>query len=227
MLKAIIFDFDGIIANTEPTHLEAFKRILNEKGIELTDTDYYEKYLAFDDKRLLRELLKKNCITFTESYVDKLIQKKHNLINELFTTHVELFPGVVEFLNRIRERYILSIASGALKAEIEFILNKFNIADKFNNITSAEDVENCKPDPEVFKKSLATINDNTEDIVHSSECVVIEDSIHGVEAAIAAKMRCIAITNSYCQEYLIKADLVVNGFDEINIEMLEDIFSQN
>lgn len=227
MLKAIIFDFDGIIADTEPTHLEAFKQILNENGIELTDSDYYGKYLAYDDKKLFRELLKKNNLTYNESYVENLIQKKHKLINELFTTHVKLFPGVVEFLNKISQRYILSIASGALKAEIEFILNKFEIADIFNNITAADDVENCKPDPEVFIKSLATINDNAENIVHPSECLVIEDAIHGVEAAIAAKMRCIAITNSYHQEYLIKADLVVNGFDEINIEMLEEIFNQN
>lgn len=224
MLKAIIFDFDGIIADTEPAHLKGFKTTLKEINIELTDDDYYDKYLAYDDKRLFAEIIKDNDRKYTDSLLEDLIARKHRIMTKLFKEYVELFPGFMEFLNLIGDRYIISIASGALRSEIEFILRKFEIDKRFNNITAAEDVVNCKPDPEPFNLCLYIINRTNGTNIKPTECLVFEDSVHGLEAAKAAKMKCIAITNSYSHNTLKEADLIVNGFNEVNIEIMERLF---
>ena len=221
MLKAIIFDFDGIIADTEPIHLEAFKIVLKEHGIDLSDEAYFNKYLAFDDKTLFEKIFDDNGKNFSASLIGNLIEVKHLLINDLFKSRVKLFPGFTDFIELIKNSYVLSIASGALKSEIEFILNKYGLLNHFQNITSADEVLKCKPDPESFIASLQKINRSSKPEIYPHECLVIEDSVYGVEAAKSANMNCIAITNSYGRELLINADLVVDSFYEINLKVLD------
>ncbi len=224
MLKAIIFDFDGIIADTEPIHLEAFRIVLKEINIELSDQDYYKKYLAYDDKTLFKKILEDNRKEPAISIINNLIDKKHILITDLFTSHVSLFPGFEDFVKLINNRYVLSIASGALKAEIEFILSKYNLLRFFQSIIAADEVINCKPHPEPFLKALAKINGRREDKINPSECLVFEDSNYGVEAAKAAKMKCVGITNSYDSNTLKNTDLLVDSFKELNIDIIESLF---
>ena len=221
MLKAIIFDFDGIIADTEPIHLEAFKIVLKEHGIELSEDAYFKKYLAFDDKTLFKKIFDDNGKACSASFISNLIDVKHLLINDLFKSRVKLFPGFTDFFELIKDRYVLSIASGALKSEIEFILNKYGLLNYFQNITAADEVLKCKPDPESFNTSLQKINRPRESEIHPYECLVIEDSVYGVEAAKSANMNCIAITNSYGRELLKSADLIVDSFSEINLKVLD------
>ena len=223
MLKAIIFDFDGIIADTESIHLEAFKEVLKNREIDLTDKDYYNKYLAFDDRTLFETIFNENGIEYSESLIKDLIEVKHEIVDQLFRSKVNLFPGTTDFIELMNDKYVLSIASGALKPEIEFILNKFELFSYFQNITSAEEVIKCKPDPETFIKSLQKINFEEDPVILPSECLVIEDSVSGVSAAKSADMQCIAITNSYDRETLKNADLVVDSFKEIDNNAIEEI----
>ena len=227
MLKAIIFDFDGVIADTEPIHLEAFKKILNEKSVKLTDKDYYEKYLAYDDKTLFETILKKSGIPAGPEVINNLIENKLILMKSLFDTHVELFPGVLEFIELVHKKYVCSIASGALLAEIELILNKFDLLNIFQSITSADEVVNCKPNPEPFIKSLAKINLGREEKIKKEECLVFEDSIHGIDAAKAAGMKCIGIANSYDPEILKNADQIAASFLELNTVTIEQLFIED
>ena len=227
MLKAIIFDFDGIIADTEPIHLEAFKIVLKDINIELTDNDYYNKYLAYDDKTLFRKIIEDNGRNQDTTIINNLIDKKHLLITDLFTSHVSLFPGIEDFVKLVKDRYVLSIASGALKSEIEFILNKFDLLSLFHSIIAADEVMNCKPHPEPFFKALESINSSSEDKIETSECLVFEDSIYGVEAAKTAGMKCIAITNSYEHLEFKNADLVVDSFVGLKIDLIENLFNSN
>ncbi|MGI9535323.1 MAG: HAD family hydrolase [Thermodesulfobacteriota bacterium] len=225
MLKAIIFDFDGIIADTEPTHLEAFKRVLQEIDISLTDKDYYENYLAFDDKKLFSEVLKINKREIQDKLVKTLIRKKSILINRLFSEYVGLFPGFLNYLDNIKNRYRLAIASGALRSEIVFVLNKFNIENEFRVITAADDVVNCKPNPEVFIKSLKSLNETNNETILPEECLVIEDSAYGIRAAKEANMNCLAITHTYNEENLHEADILVNNFSDLDMMKVEKIFN--
>jgi len=224
MLKTIIFDFDGIIADTEPIHLEAFKIVLKDFSIELTDEDYFNKYLAYDDKTLFDKILLESGKDNSPVVINNLIDKKHIIIKSLIESNVVLFPGFTDFIKLIQNRYLICIASGALLAEIELILNKFRLLNFFHSITSADEVINCKPDPEPFIKALGKINKNRENMIKPSECLVIEDSIHGVDAAVAAGMSCVGITNSYNHEMLKDANVVVDSFNELNIDIIENIF---
>ena len=182
MLKALIFDFDGVIADTEPIHLEAFKIVLNDHGIVMTDEQYFNKYLAYDDKTLFEKIFTDNGREISENTINDLIEEKHILITELFSKHVAIFPGIDDFIKRSAEKYTLAIASGALKSEIEFILKKYSLDNYFQSITSADEVLNCKPDPEPFLKALKKINSNNDEI-KASDCLVLEDSVYGIEAA--------------------------------------------
>ena len=226
MLKAIIFDFDGVIADTEPIHLEAFKIVLNNREIVMTDEQYFNKYLAYDDKTLFEKIYTDNGREITEKIINDLIDEKHMLITELFSKHVAVFPGIEDFIKRSAGKYTLAIASGALRSEIEYILNKYRLDNFFQSITSADEVLNCKPDPEPFLKALDKIKKDKKEML-PSECLVLEDSVYGVEAAKAAGMKCVAVTNSYEHNFLNDADLVVDGFNELQTDTLEGLFNSD
>ncbi len=227
MLRVIIFDFDGIIADAEPLHLEAFRKVLRQDGIDISEKQYYDRYLALDDRTFFIEILKDSDRDFDDPMVEKYIEKKSTIFNKYLKEEIKLFPGVKEFVCRMNERYLLAIGSGALKHEIEFILHNNCIGEKFLVIVSAEDVQKCKPDPEVFLKVLQRINEILKpesDTVSPSECLVIEDSFSGIKAAKTAMMKSLAVTNSYTSERLGEADLIVKSLEDVSFEDLEGLF---
>ncbi|MCI0455184.1 MAG: HAD family phosphatase [Candidatus Dadabacteria bacterium] len=227
MLKAIIFDFDGVIADAEPIHLRAFQSVLSEEGINLSQKDYYDKYLAFDDKTCFEAVLRDNGIDFDRASIDILMLRKSGYYNKSIRENLIIFPGVVDFVRKAYGEYPLAIGSGALRHEIEFILECAGIRKEFKIIVSADDIENCKPNPEVFQKVLERINKLSSmksEILYPNECLVIEDSIAGINAAHTAGMKCLAVTNSYPYEKLSKADMIVRSLEELKIEELNKLF---
>jgi phosphoglycolate phosphatase len=227
MLKAIIFDFDGVIADAEPIHLRAFQSVLSEKGINLSQKDYYDKYLAFDDKTCFEAVLRDNGIDFDKALIGTLLSRKSGYYNKFIRENFIIFPGVLDFVKNVYGKYNLAIGSGALRHEIEFILECAGIRKEFDIIVSADDIENCKPNPEVFQKVLESINklgSMKSKILYPNECLVIEDSIAGINAAHAAGMKCLAVTNSYPYEKLSKADMIVRSLEELKIEELNKLF---
>ncbi len=213
-MKAIIFDFNGVIVDDEPLHLELFRKVLLEEGIFLTDEEYREKYLGFDDRGCFTAVLCDNARTpdaADDAYIHELIERKAEYYRQAIQERLLLFPGVVELVRRSAEQYPLAIASGALRGEIEFVLQRGEIRDCFSVIVAAEDVSECKPDPEGYLKALELLNALTDQEIQAHECLVIEDSIAGIEAAKAAGMRCIAVTNSYSANELTAADEIVTS----------------
>ena len=225
MLKAIIFDFDGVIADTEPLHLKAFQLTLEEKGITLSEEEYNDNYLAYDDKTFFKELLKDRNITNDEATVSEYINKKSDHFNNILKGNILILEGVPDFISQVSSRFPLSIGSGALRSEIVEILEYAGLRKHFDIIVSADDVENCKPDPEVYLKVLAHLNNSGADLISADECLVIEDSISGIMAAHSAGMRCLAITNSYSAENLSKAELVTDFLRSVSINQIEALFS--
>lgn len=216
-VKAIIFDFNGVIVDDEPLHLELFRKVLKEEMIFLTDEDYHEKYLGFDDRGCFIAVLCDNSRTpdaADDSFIQELIDRKAEYYRQAIQERMLLFPGVVDLVRRSAEAYPLAIASGALRGEIEFVLERGEIRDYFQVIVAAEDVSECKPDPEGYLKALAQLNAALNAEIQARECLVIEDSIAGIEAAKAAGMRCVAVTNSYKVEELHAADRVVATLEE-------------
>ena len=220
MLKAIIFDFDGVITDSEPVHLKMFQKVLGEMGLTISEKDYYEIYLGMDDKGCFSTLLKSNGIDSNFELIQSLIDKKTEYLMDYIKDNLFIYPGVVEFIETSYGKYLLAIASGALRHEIEFILEGAGIRSAFSIIVSAEDVSEGKPNPECFNKALDRLNEISRQPITTAECLVIEDSIAGVEAAKAAGMRCAAVTNTYNPDRLKMADIVVKGVADIDMEVM-------
>ena len=220
-LKAIIFDFNGVIVDDEPLHLELFRKVLLEEMIFLTDEDYFEKYLGLDDRGCFTAALCDNSRTpdaADDAFIHELIERKAEYYRQAIQERMLLFPGVVELVRRSAESYPLAIASGALRSEIEFVLERGAIQDCFHLIVAAEDVSECKPDPEGYIKALELLNAKLETEILPAECLVIEDSLAGIEAAKAAGMKCLAVTNSYKAEVLTNADKIVTSLVEVDLK---------
>ncbi len=226
MLKAIIFDFDGVIADTEPLHLKAFQLTLQDHGIELSDEEYFTRYLAYDDKTLFKELLKDRNIEHDDSKIADFMSQKSRHFESVLKGNILIIEGVPEFISKVKSSYPLSIGSGALRAEIIEILEYAGLKDDFKIIVSADDTEKCKPDPEVYLRVLRELNtlSSVSDEILAHECLVIEDSTSGIQAAHSAGMRCLAITNSYSAAELSDADLVVDSLKEISTKDIEGLF---
>lgn len=223
--RAIIFDFDGVIVDTERLHFEAFRQVLAEEGIPLTWEDYTRIYLAMDDKGCFSMALDRHRRQVTPEVVESLIGRKARYFHDLVSGSVILFPGVADFIRQAVARCPLAIASGALRDEIEFLLGKASLRAFFQVVVAAEDVRKGKPDPEAYITALTRLNRLRSDRpLRPSECLVIEDSLHGVAAARAAGMRCLAVANSYMAEELIAADLVVKSLEEADWRAIEAIF---
>lgn len=222
-LRMIIFDFDGVIADTEKSHFEMFRQSLLDEGVTLTWPEYCEKYLGYSDHECLEQVLTDKGRQCDSETIERIFQRKKVLFASFIERNSLIIPGVRRLLEELRsENIICSICSGALTEEIEFILNKERLRDFFAFIVSADDVSQSKPDPEGYRLCLDRINaaDTGPMKVLAGQCVVIEDSIWGIQAAHAADMRCLAVGTSYPVEKLREAEMVVNNLTQVNVALL-------
>jgi beta-phosphoglucomutase len=226
MLKAIIFDCDGVIADTEPLHLATAQKVLKEEGIYLTDQDYFNEYLALDDKGCFTKAFANHGRTISKEQLAELINRKALYVEPLMQVNLKLFPGINDFIERVSTKYPIAIASGARREEIDLILKHGNLEAYFPIIISTEDVVNSKPAPEAFLRAWSLLNESSNESIEQKECLVIEDSIHGVHAAHSAGMKCLAVTNSYAAELLSEAELVVTTLSGLSLEKIESLFEK-
>ncbi len=218
-LKAIIFDFNGVIVDDEPLHLELLRRVLEEEGLSLSDEDYHEKYLGYDDRGAFAAALtdqERAAQAANQTYIESLIERKARYYLDAINERMLFFPGVIELARRLAAEFPLAIASGALRHEIELVLTRGELRDCFRVIVASEDVSACKPDPEGYVKALARLNESMPGSIQPAQCLVIEDSVAGLEAARRAGMRCLAVTNSYTAAELTTADAVVTSLADID-----------
>lgn len=242
-LRAIIFDFDGVVANSEPVHLDAFQRILSELGYTLTAEEYYADYLGYDDRGCFRAFLTAHGRPPSEALLDDLVARKarvyiehisRRMLDDLVTDTAPgdpnsarqpiIFPGVRELVRDAASRYRLAIASGALRHEIEYILECAGLLKEFEHITSAEDIRRGKPDPEPFLHALAGLNRLTkpgQPTLEPGDCLVVEDSIPGIRAAHAAGMKVLAVAHTHTIQDLHEADALTHSLTDIKLPELE------
>ena len=227
VLRAIIFDFNGVLVDDEPIHLDMFQKVLKEKGLTLSEKDYYKRYLGLDDRGCFKLVYQDHGIILDESTLGELIRLKAGYYGAAIEKKIVVFPGVKELIPVLSLRFPLAIASGALRSEITMILESVRLKHYFQVIVSTEDVSEGKPNPEIFIKALTLLNKGKEDseVIRSSECLVVEDSKEGIRAARRAGIKCLAVTNSHPAEELTQANAVVKGLDEVTIAILEKIVS--
>jgi len=222
VLKAIIFDFDGVLADTEPLHFKMFQRVLHEEGLPLSEQDYYRKYVGLDDKGCFQAVLSLHGRLASPETVRRLVERKAALMLEQIKITPVVYPGIADFVKRTADRYRLAIVSGALRHEIELILESVSLRSSFEHITAAEDIRNGKPDPEGYLHALQALNRRA--AVQASDCLVIEDTIAGIQAAHAAGMRCLAVSTTYPADQLAGADAVTSALKGYELEALERRF---
>jgi len=218
MLRAIIFDFDGVVADSEPIHLAVFQRVLGEQGFFLSPEEYYAEYLGYDDKGCFRTFFTTHGQSPSDKTIDDLVARKAQTYLDHIKQNLIIFPGVCELVRDAASRHRLAIASGALRNEIEYVLECAGIRKEFEHITSAEDVRQGKPDPEPFVHALASLNRASRSgqvRLAPDDCLVIEDSIPGIRAARAAGMKVLAVTNTHTVQDLHEADALTHSLADV------------
>jgi len=227
MLKAIIFDFNGIIINDEPLHFAAMRDTVADFGILLAPEAYWSRYLPFDDTECLAAICRDNTFPLTAAEIEDALARKSCNYQKLLEGGLPLFPGVDQFIREAAGRYPLALASGARRKEIESTLELTGLKRYFLTIVAAEDFYRGKPHPESYLLALERLNAALKTPpIRPEECLVIEDSVGGVSGARAAGMACMAVTNSYPREALTAANRVVASLNEVHLESLQSIFEE-
>ena len=230
MLKAILFDFDGVILDSEEYHFEAFQRVFEEEGVSLTRKAYYRDCLGFNDVECFRWGLKGAGKIDEAGGIEALTERKAVQFEKLIRNQMRFFPGVCEFIRAAGERYPLAVTSMAQRGEIEMALRKADLADLFRLIVSGEDVEKTKPDPEAYEKTLHLLNvhlslTKTDREILPEQCLVIEDSSAGVTSAKAAGMNVLALAQTEEPDRLqASADHVLLSLEGVSLEEVEALF---
>lgn len=225
VIRAIIFDFNGVIADDETPHIMCFQKALAEAGLTLTAEDYYNGYCGMDERTCTRMLLEKRGGTWNEAELFRIAERKAELFRAHTALHKpSLFPGVVDFVQAAQGRYRIAIASGGRRTQIEAALSGTPIAFAFDVIVAAEDCSIGKPDPAMYLLALQRLNarGNSEHEITPPECLVLEDSVAGIRSAKAAGMRVLAVATTYPFDKLHEADGVLSTLERITPETAMD-----
>ena len=220
-LQAIIFDFDGVIADSEPLHFRAFQQALAEDGLELASKEYYARYLGYDDVGMFEAFGEDRGLPMDAARVQELVARKGLKLQAMMSAGSVLFPGAADFVRAAAQAVPIAIASGALRHEIVEIIEAAGVSDLFAAIVASGDTPESKPSPEPYRLAFERLRETTGTALDPRRCVAIEDSRWGLESARGAGLRCVGVTNSYPADELTGAELVVSGLQALTIEALD------
>ena len=228
MLQAVVFDFDGVIADSEPLHLRAYQAVLETEGISLTRDDYYTRYLGYDDVGLFTALTRDRGLAVEDVKIQEWIDRKSRIVEDLLSRDSILFPGAAACIRTFAARVPLAIASGALGHEIATVLEHAGLKECFSAIACASDGVPGKPEPDLYLLALTKLRGaGVVDRIDAGACIAVEDSQWGLEAALKAGLRCVAVTHTYTQSHLASADLVVDSLDDLTVARIDALMRDN
>ncbi|HEX5069009.1 MAG TPA: HAD family phosphatase [Vicinamibacterales bacterium] len=213
-VRAVIFDFDGVLADTEGEHLRAFQRVLAPIGVDLDERLYAERYLGYSDRDLIVALGRDLGRSWTGADISALVEAKQRGFAGSIGRGDLLYPSARACVTRLGAAWPLAIASGSLRDEIEPILKGGGLVDSFQVIVGAGDVARSKPAPDSYLEAARRLG------FAASEAVAIEDSPWGLDAARAAGCRTIAVTHS-CGSRPLTADVVVDSLADISPQLIQ------
>jgi HAD superfamily hydrolase (TIGR01509 family) len=222
-LQAIILDFDGVIANNEPLHFEAFRQTLAEQNIKLNKKDYYDRYLGYDDHGFALALAQDLGARIDQTWINDFVTRKGERLQALLDAKAVLFPGAAEFIRTAAGTVPMAIASGAQRHEINQILKVTDLDRHFTTIVSAGDTTESKPSPAPYRLAFEQLRKETALDLTLDRTVAIEDSQWGLESARAAGLRCVGVTTSYTASMLLGAELIAPSLDRLTLETLDQL----
>ena len=218
-----MFDFDGVIANSEPLHFRAFRDVLADADVDLSESDYYTRYLGYDDVGVFKAVGDASGRTWTGDRIAALVARKATCMEGLERDISVLFPGADAAVRRAAAAVPVAIASGALGAEIRRVLDRAGLTSCFTAIVSAEDTPASKPAPDPYLRAVQLLAAATGPL-SAAECVAIEDSVWGLDSARAAGLRTVAVAQTYAASAL-TADLVIPSIDALDLAALTRLWS--
>ncbi|HBQ50357.1 hypothetical protein A3B42_03865 [Candidatus Daviesbacteria bacterium RIFCSPLOWO2_01_FULL_38_10] len=215
MIKAVIFDMDGVISNTLPIHSEAESRVLLEYGIKMSPKQMAEEFNGVPDKRMFEIIFSR----FNKKLdYEQVAKRKWKLFQELARNNINPIAGALELINSLlKKEFLLAVASSAPIKIVDLVLNTLDLKEKIKCIVYTHEVEQGKPSPDIFLLVANRL------MVEPQYCVVIEDALLGIQAAKAAGMKCISITTTHTRDELKEADKVIDSFDELTMEEIKNL----
>jgi beta-phosphoglucomutase len=224
MPRAILFDFDGTIVLSEPLHFRAFAEVLGRRGITLSEPRYAERYLGLTDRECVARMIEDLSLREPGDVAGRLLAEKAEAMKTEISRGVPLCPGVETFVAAARERGALAVVSCGLRGEIRDVLARTGLDGFFSVVVSAEDVRAGKPDPEGYRLGWHRLRSAGLRDLTPAECLVVEDSPRGIDAALAAEMRVIALPHTCTAEELAAADRVYDSYSQVSWPELERLF---
>jgi beta-phosphoglucomutase len=212
---AIVFDFDGVLANSEPLHLRAYQAVLGDLGISIEREEYYASYLGFDDVGAFKAIARTRQQDWSDQQIAGLVARKTRVFDDMLGSAAVLYPTAAACVERLAERFPIGIASGALRHEIEAVLRSSSLDRHIRFIVAAGETLLSKPAPDPYRRAAELHG------LPSDRCVAIEDSRWGIESAKAAGLRCVGITHTYPAGELTTADAIIDSLDEFTVAMIE------
>jgi beta-phosphoglucomutase len=220
MIRAVIFDLDGTLVETEPLHFASFNQVLRLDGIEIGFEDYTTRLIGLNDRDCFTAVLRENRKDASDDHVAKLIARKTVVYQAMVAERDVLYPGAEKFVRDCAHRFPLMIATGTLRAEAEAILRRAGLRELFLDIIAADDVEHGKPEPDGFIAALGRIGYllRQRDPVLADECLVVEDTQAGIEAARRAGMKVLALCHMAQASELAAADVVRASISDLDLD---------
>ena len=218
--ESVLFDFDGILVDSEPMHYRAFTEVLDPLGMGFPWKEYVETYMGFDDRDAFREAFRAKRFDLDDARLANLVAAKSRAFQDEIRDGMTAYPGAVALIESLHAAgRPLALCSGALRSDIDPILARLGVSHRFDVIVSADDVRRSKPDPESYALAFARLSERYgASLTVPGKSVAVEDTPAGIRSAKGAGLRVLAVTNSYGPGELADADWIVDSLESVRIE---------
>lgn len=230
-LKAVLFDFNGVIINDEPLHRELINEILIAENLRFNPAEYQQFCLGRSDRACLRDLLANRGRVVSDSYLTQLISRKAQAYEQKLESveKLPIYPGLDDLIFKIRAAGLkIAVVSGALRSEVELVLNRAKLAQYFSAIVGGEDIPASKPEPDGYLLAVERLNQQYPSLnLNPSECLAIEDTLVGIQAAKRAGVKVVGVAHTYPFHMLQRwANWAVDYLYDLEIERVQQVFSR-
>ncbi|MDX1644915.1 MAG: HAD family phosphatase [Thermoanaerobaculia bacterium] len=232
MLRAILFDFNGILVDDEPIHHQLVLQVLAEEGLELGADEYRARFVGLSDRACFAAAMRAAGVEPDPTAVVRLVARKASYYQEVMRRQgFPFFPGAVALVRQAGEAgCMLGVVSGALREEVEGALEQAGIRDRFKTLIAAEDVARGKPDPEGYRRAVGELNSLPplpQRLIHPHEVLAIEDSPRGLRAAASAGLVSLGIAQTFSRRELDMADHVAEGLGGLTFTDLQRLYAES
>jgi HAD superfamily hydrolase (TIGR01509 family) len=230
-LKAVLFDFNGVIINDEPIHEQLINQIVIAENLRPQPADFRKFCLGRSDRACLSDLLKDRGRFVTEDYLTKLIKQKAHLYQRQLETleKLPIYPGLEDLIFKLRVAKLpMGVVTGAIRSEVQLVLNQVNLAQHFDVIVTGDDLTASKPEPDGYLLAVEGLNQLHPELkLQPSECLAIEDTFVGIKAAKQAGMQVVGVANSYPFHMLQRqTNWTVDYLSDLDVERVQQVYSQ-